>query len=122
MSLSGLPGGWSGPGVGDALSDHLSGRSECQHARQIEQLQVLSGGQTPQAATAHLNAMNAMQVANSWPLSFSFGRALQGPALEAWRGEAGNVPAGQQAFHHRARCNSAATMGRYTPELESSGR
>jgi fructose-bisphosphate aldolase class I len=62
--------------------------------------------------------MNAMAVAHPWPLSFSFARALQGPALEAWRGEPGNVPAGQQAFYHRARCNSAAREGRYTPELE----
>jgi fructose-bisphosphate aldolase class I len=78
----------------------------------------LSGGQDAQVATAHLNAMNAMAVAHPWPLSFSFARALQGPALEAWRGEPGNVPAGQQAFYHRARCNSAAREGRYTPELE----
>jgi fructose-bisphosphate aldolase class I len=68
--------------------------------------------------TAHLNAMNAMAVVHPWPLSFSFARALQGPALEAWRGEPRNVPAGQQAFSHRARCNSAAREGRYTPQLE----
>jgi fructose-bisphosphate aldolase class I len=78
----------------------------------------LSGGQDAQIATAHLNAMNAMAVAHPWRLSFSFARALQGPALEAWRGEPHNVPAGQQAFYHRARCNSAAREGRYTLELE----
>ena len=78
----------------------------------------LSGGQDPQAATARLNAMNAMPKTHPWPLGFSFGRALQAPALEAWRGEPSNVPAGQRAFHHRARCNSAAREGRYTPELE----
>ena len=80
----------------------------------------LSGGQDPQAATAHLNAMNAMPATHPWPLSFSFARALQAPALEAWRGEPGNVPAGQRAFYHRARCNSAAREGRYTPEMEQS--
>lgn len=78
----------------------------------------LSGGQDAQAATAHLNAMNAMPTPHPWPLSFSFARALQAPALEAWRGEPGNVPAGQRAFYHRARWNSAAREGRYTPELE----
>jgi fructose-bisphosphate aldolase class I len=78
----------------------------------------LSGGQDPVVATAHLNAMNAMPVIHPWPLSFSFARALQAPALEAWRGEARNVPAGQRAFAHRARCNGAAREGRYSPELE----
>ena len=80
----------------------------------------LSGGQDPQAATAHLNAMNTMPAILPWPLSFSFARALQEPALDAWRGEARNVPAGQQAFLHRARCNSAARKGRYTSEMELS--
>ena len=78
----------------------------------------LSGGQDAQAATAHLNAMNAMPATHPWPLGFSFARALQAPALEAWRGEPSNVPAGQRAFYHRARCNGAAREGRYTPELE----
>ena len=78
----------------------------------------LSGGQDVQVATAHLNAMNAMMTAHPWRLSFSFARALQGPALEAWRGDQRNVAAGQQLFYHRARCNSAALDGRYTPDLE----
>jgi len=78
----------------------------------------LSGGEDPQAATAHLNAMNSMPGIHPWPLSFSFARALQAPALEAWRGDPANVPAGQQAFYHRARCNSAARDGTYTPEME----
>ena len=82
----------------------------------------LSGGEDPQAATAHLNAVNAMPGPQPWPLSFSFGRALQAPALDAWRGETGNVAAAQRAFSHRARCNSAARDGRYTPELEHSDR
>lgn len=78
----------------------------------------LSGGQDAQAATAHLNAMNVMPISLPWPLGFSFARALQEPALEAWRGEPRNVLAAQRAFLHRARCNSAAREGRYTAELE----
>ena len=78
----------------------------------------LSGGQEPQLATAHLNAMNAMPAPHPWPLSFSFARALQSPALEAWRGEPNNIAAAQRAVLHRARCNSAAREARYTPELE----
>ena len=79
----------------------------------------LSGGQSAQAATAHLNAMNALTPSQPWPLSFSFARALQAPALAAWAGEPGKVTAGQQAFYHRARYNSAARDGRYTLGLES---
>lgn len=78
----------------------------------------LSGGQDPSVATAHLNALNAMHAAHPWPLSFSFARALQAPAMEAWRGDKSNVSAGQRAFAHRARCNAAAREGRYSPELE----
>ena len=78
----------------------------------------LSGGQSPSVATLHLNAMNAMASKYPWPLSFSFARALQEPALEAWRGDPNNVSSGQRAFLHRARCNSAARQGRYTPAME----
>ena len=78
----------------------------------------LSGGQNAVLATARLNAMNAMPEAHPWPLSFSFARALQAPALEAWHGEPANVAAGQHAFLHRARCNGAASEGRYTPDME----
>jgi fructose-bisphosphate aldolase class I len=69
-------------------------------------------------ATAHLNAMNAMAGPHPWQLSFSYGRALQAPVLEAWRGDPGRIAAGQQAFYHRARCNGAARSGRYTAALE----
>ena len=79
----------------------------------------LSGGQTPQLATAHLNAMNASKEHLPWPLSFSFARALQEPSLEKWRGDPNNVAAAQQLFLHRARCNSAASEGRYTTALET---
>jgi fructose-bisphosphate aldolase, class I len=77
----------------------------------------LSGGQSAEVATAHLNAMNAMGE-HPWQLSFSFARALQGPALETWRGDEGNVQVAQEIFAHRARMNSAARSGSYSEELE----
>ena len=78
----------------------------------------LSGGQSDQVATAHLNAMNAMGKTPPWTLSFSYGRALQAPALKTWKGQAANVAAAQKALYHRSRCNSAACLGRYTPDME----
>jgi fructose-bisphosphate aldolase, class I len=78
----------------------------------------LSGGQSDQAATAHLNAMNRLEGA-PWELSFSYGRALQAPALKAWKGEAANAPAAQRAFHHRARLNGAARSGSYAEAMET---
>jgi fructose-bisphosphate aldolase class I len=78
----------------------------------------LSGGQADELATAHLDAMHRLPGPRPWPLSFSYARALQAPALRAWRGEPARVPEGQRALLHRARCNSAARAGQYTPELE----
>jgi fructose-bisphosphate aldolase class I len=78
----------------------------------------LSGGQTPQEATAHLNAMNAMADDLPWKLSFSYSRALQAPALSAWAGSAANAKAAQDALYHRARLNSAATLGKYSEAME----
>lgn len=77
----------------------------------------LSGGQSDVAATAHLNAMASMSNL-PWPLTYSYSRALQNPALNTWRGSAANVPAAQKAFHHRARMNSLASQGRYRADLE----
>ena len=77
----------------------------------------LSGGQTDEDATAHLNAMNK-QGPHPWQLSFSYGRALQAPALKAWGGKPENVEAAQRAFYHRAKLNSAARSGMYAPEME----
>jgi fructose-bisphosphate aldolase class I len=77
----------------------------------------LSGGQSDEDATARLNAMNAIGGV-PWQLSFSYGRALQTGALRAWRGDPANVPAAQEAFHHRARLNGAARYGRYSEEME----
>lgn len=78
----------------------------------------LSGGQTPQEATAHLNAMNAMAGDLPWKLSFSYSRALQEPALNAWAGNAANGKAAQDALHHRAQLNSAASLGEYSDAME----
>ena len=78
----------------------------------------LSGGQTDQQATEHLNAMNRMGDL-PWQLSFSYGRALQAPVLKAWKGDTANVSAAQTAFHHRAWCNSKARFGKYTEEMET---
>ena len=77
----------------------------------------LSGGQSDISATAHLNAMNAIGGA-PWPLTFSYSRALQNPALKAWAGKAANAGAAQQAFHHRAHMNGLAAQGKWKPELE----
>jgi fructose-bisphosphate aldolase class I len=77
----------------------------------------LSGGQSAEVATAHLNAMSAMGPL-PWALTFSYGRALQDPALAAWKGEASNVEAGQSALLHRTKCNSAATANEYSDEME----
>lgn len=78
----------------------------------------LSGGQSEEEATAHLNAMNAMGP-HPWALSFSYGRALQASALKAWGGEDSKRAAGAQAFAHRARMNHLARSGDYRPELEA---
>jgi fructose-bisphosphate aldolase, class I len=77
----------------------------------------LSGGQSDEAATAHLNAMAAMKNL-PWPLTFSYSRALQNPALKTWRGQAGNVAAAQKAFHHRAQMNGLAAQGKWRADLE----
>lgn len=78
----------------------------------------LSGGQSAELATAHLNAMNAGYPVLPWPLSFSYGRALQEPCLRTWGGKTGNIAAAQKALLHRERCNSLACAGRYTEAEE----
>jgi fructose-bisphosphate aldolase class I len=77
----------------------------------------LSGGQSDEDATAHLNAMNKIG-GLPWPLTFSYGRALQAAPQKAWSGKAENVAAGQRAFIHRARMNSLAAKGEWRPDLE----
>lgn len=83
----------------------------------------LSGGQSDEIATEHLNAMNKMYKGQlPWPLSFSYGRALQHPSLKAWKGSSANVAAAQAALLHRARMNSLACGGSYTSDLERQPR
>jgi len=78
----------------------------------------LSGGQDHVLATQHLSAINQLEGPKPWKLSYSYGRALQDEALEVWRGRSENVLAGQHAFYHRAKCDSAAALGRYRTEME----
>jgi fructose-bisphosphate aldolase, class I len=79
----------------------------------------LSGGQTSELASARLNAMNVRFKDNlPWELSFSFGRAIQQPAVGIWHGNEANVAAAQKALFHRAKCNSAARKGEYSVEME----
>lgn len=77
----------------------------------------LSGGQSDEDATAHLSAMNAIG-GLPWPLTFSYGRALQAAPQKAWSGKAENVAAGQAAFAHRALMNSLASLGKWTKDAE----
>jgi len=77
----------------------------------------LSGGQSDELATAHLDAMNKIGGA-PWALTFSYGRALQQPALKGWKGAAANVAAAQRALHHRSRMNGLASLGQYRADLE----
>jgi fructose-bisphosphate aldolase class I len=79
----------------------------------------LSGGQSERVATAHLNAINQLSGPKPWKISFSYGRALQDPALKAWHGREMNLKMGQQALLHRARCNRAAALGTYTDDMEA---
>lgn len=78
----------------------------------------LSGGMSDEDATARLNEMNK-RGEHPWELSFSYGRALQAPALMAWKGDPANFEAGQRAFAHRAKMNGAARSGAYTEAMES---
>jgi len=79
----------------------------------------LSGGQSDEQATANLNAMNRMYKGRlPWPLTFSYGRALQSPSLKAWKGAAANVPQAQALLAHRSRMNGLAAKGEYRAELE----
>src|SRR5512145_227504 len=80
----------------------------------------LSGGQSDRLATAHLDAINRLPGPRPWKISFSYGRALQDPALAAWHGRDENTKAAQEALSQRARCNGAASLGGYTDDMEAS--
>jgi fructose-bisphosphate aldolase class I len=77
----------------------------------------LSGGQSDELASAHLDAMNRLG-GGPWALTFSYGRALQQPSLKAWKGAPANVPAAQAALLHRARMNGMAALGQYQATME----
>jgi len=85
----------------------------------VPSINFLSGGLSPEEATANLNAMNADFSGAPWLLSFSYGRALQQSVLQAWQGKAENVSAAQQALLKRARLNGAAQRGEYLAAMES---
>jgi fructose-bisphosphate aldolase class I len=87
----------------------------------VQGIVFLSGGQSDQQASENLNAINA-HGPQPWKLSYSYGRALQAPALQAWRGDPASVEAGQQMLLHRARLNSAAAGGRYSIDMEELAR
>ena len=86
---------------------------------ELPSINFLSGGQTPQEATAHLNRMHTLNEKLPWYVSFSYARALQDPALKSWQGKDENIHAAQQAFLKRAKLNSLATMGKYTEDMEN---
>lgn len=83
----------------------------------VPSINFLSGGLTPEVATANLNAMNQLDP-QPWELSFSYGRALQEPALQAWKGDSANNQITQAALYQRARLNGIARYGKYTEAME----
>jgi len=84
----------------------------------VPSINFLSGGQGPEEATANLNAINQQAIDAPWCLTISYGRALQEPALQAWKGKAENAQTAQQALLKRARLNSAAQLGQYNADME----
>lgn len=84
----------------------------------VPTINFLSGGQTPEQATAHLNAMNTLSPYLPWNLSYSYARALQDYPMKIWQGKSNNVLAAQKAFALRAKLNSLASIGKYTASME----
>ncbi|HKP65121.1 MAG TPA: class I fructose-bisphosphate aldolase [Casimicrobiaceae bacterium] len=85
----------------------------------VPTINFLSGGQSPEEATANLNALNVLDPRAPWVLSFSFARALQDPVMQLWRGDTAKVAAAQAAFHHRLRMNSLARHGKWSTTEEA---
>lgn len=83
----------------------------------VPSINFLSGGQSPEEATENLNAIN--QLHGPWQLTISYGRALQAPVLQVWKGDAGNCEAAQAALLKRARLNSLARQGQYSSAMEA---
>jgi fructose-bisphosphate aldolase class I len=114
----------SGKSCGEQASvDHVATatlRCLLRHApAAVPGIVFLSGGQDHLEATVHLSAINRLEGPKPWRLSFSYGRALQDEALKAWGGRADNLGAGQRAFYHRAKCDSAAALGTYSTAMET---
>ena len=86
---------------------------------QVPGIVFLSGGQSNELATQHLNQMNKSSENFSWNLSFSYGRALQQPALTSWQGKSENMKTSQDALYKRSNLNSSATLGKYSIDLEN---
>lgn len=84
----------------------------------VPTINFLSGGQTSEEATAHLNAMNQLSAHLPWNLSYSYARALQDYCMKTWRGDAKQIAAAQKIFSERAKLNSLASTGKYTPAME----
>jgi fructose-bisphosphate aldolase class I len=105
---------FSGP---DEIADYTIGVFRNNVPASVGSINFLSGGQTPQQATANLNAINSLG-AQPWLLSFSFGRALQEDCLKAWLGKEANCAKAQAALLHRARLNSLASLGEYQASQE----
>ena len=101
----------------DEVAEHTLRCFERHVPAAVPGIVFLSGGQSDEHATANLSAMNA-RGPHPWQLSFSYGRALQAPALKAWGGDDAKVRAAQQAYCHRARLNGAARSGEYRAEME----
>jgi fructose-bisphosphate aldolase, class I len=113
-----LPGYESADQVSDEDIAHETIRCFRRHVpAAVPGIVFLSGGQSEEEATRRLNVMNKLGP-HPWKLSFSYGRALQAAALRAWGGQDENVEAGQRAYYHRAKMNSAAQTGTYATEME----
>lgn len=84
----------------------------------VRTINFLSGGQSPEEATAHLNAMHTLFPQLPWNVSFSYARALQDYAMKTWKGDANKTMEAQKAFYQRAKLNSLASVGEYTPSME----
>lgn len=85
---------------------------------EVSGIAFLSGGQSDELATDHLNAMNANHSGLPWNLTFSYGRSLQHPVLNVWSGDDGNILKAQEKLFHRAHCNGLATKGEYENAFE----
>src|SRR5690348_17784074 len=84
----------------------------------VPTINFLSGGQTPQEATAHLNMMHSLFPQLPWNLSYSYARALQDDCMKTWLGDAKNTDSAQKALYKRAKLNSLAALGKYSTDKE----